>query len=650
MNKLIYLTIFYIITAIFILAGCASEPAKEIPPEAANGVLNLTQWDFESDGNIWIDGEWKFYWNKFLYYNELKNGLKSDKSNLSDKSYLYAEVPNLWTQYQINDRHLEGQGFATYKLSVKTNLPPGTLLGLEINTFSSAYNIYINEKLAASNGRVGKNNAEEIGEYRPQTVIFAIPDTVSSGSSMVSPASSTESEAGSFDIIIHVSNFKSAEGGFWNSIKIGSSKNILAQHDYIVGQAFFILGVLYFSTIFFTFLFLFRRELRYTLYFAIFCFLAIFAIDMSSNIIITNFISTTNFNWFVFIWYASTTWIWFFWLLFLNEFYRSKFSTLVLKAYFAISIISQILYSFTTPLFYTEFTYIWYFIETLILFSSVVIVLIAVKKGCKRAWLNLICVLIVLISYIYNFLYWINEINYNWGEFLSAAVSVFMLIQIFIQAERVKQFYDDKRASELKFLQSQIKPHFLYNTLNTFVAISRYDMDQARSLLIDFSKYLRCSFDFKDLGQLVPIENEISLAQYYARIEMVRFEGRCDVVFDIDDDLKNDFKIMVPLLVLQPIIENGLVHGILPKPEGGRLDVSIKKDQNTIIFSVKDNGAGMGSETLEKLLSKDILYNAARSGVGIQNIDSRLRSLYGKGLTIKSTLKVGTTITWQVKV
>jgi len=118
--------------------------------------------------------------------------------------------------------------------------------------------------------------------------------------------------------------------------------------------------------------------------------------DMSSNIVITHFISTINFNWFVFIWYASTTWIWFFWLLFLNEFYRSKFSTLVLKAYFTVSIISQILYSFTTPLFYTKFTYIWYFIETLTLFSSVVIVLIAIKKGYKRAWLNLICVILYM--------------------------------------------------------------------------------------------------------------------------------------------------------------------------------------------------------------------------------------------------------------
>jgi len=625
MSKLMYLTVAYVVTVISILTSCVSESAKEIP-KATNGVLNLTQWDFESDGNIWIDGEWEFYWNRFLSYHDLKSPIPD----------LYAKVPNLWTQYQIDGKHLQGQGFATYKLSVKTNMPSDTLLGLEINTFSSAYNIYINEILVASNGRIGKNNAEEIGEYRPQSVIFANPHTLP-------PASS-------FDIIIHVSNFQSAEGGFWNSIKIGSSQNILAKHDYIVGQAFFILGIIYFSTIFFTFLFLFRRELRYTLYFAIFCFLAIFVMDMSSNIVITHFISTINFNWFVFIWYASTTWIWFFWLLFLNEFYRSKFSTLVLKAYFTVSIISQILYSFTTPLFYTKFTYIWYFIETLTLFSSVVIVLIAIKKGYKRAWLNLICVILILISYLYNFLYWINEINYNWGEFLSVAVSVFMLIQIFIQAERVKQFYDEKRASELKFLQSQIKPHFLYNTLNTFVSISRYDMDKARSLLIDFSKYLRCSFDFKDLGQLVSIENEILLAEYYTRIEKVRFEGRCDVIFDVDDELKNSSKVMVPLLVLQPIIENGLVHGILPKPEGGRVEVSIKNTKNTIIFSVKDNGVGMDRETLEKLLSKDILYNATRASVGIQNIDSRLRSLYGKGLTIKSTLKVGTIITWQVKV
>jgi sensor histidine kinase YesM len=170
---------------------------------------------------------------------------------------------------------------------------------------------------------------------------------------------------------------------------------------------------------------------------------------------------------------------------------------------------------------------------------------------------------------------------------------------------QLKESVERARASELKFLQAQIKPHFLYNALNTFISISLYDMDKARTLLTEFSSYLRRSFDFRDLSQLVTLKNEVELARAYLEIEKARFEERIEAVFDLPDDLDAN----VPILVLQPIVENAVVHGILPKNEGGRIEICIREEDSALYFRVKDNGVGMNPE--KKIISSNVNSKAA---------------------------------------
>jgi sensor histidine kinase YesM len=210
-----------------------------------------------------------------------------------------------------------------------------------------------------------------------------------------------------------------------------------------------------------------------------------------------------------------------------------------------------------------------------------------------------------------------------------------------IQASRLKHARELETAAELSFLQAQIKPHFLFNTLNTFVSISRYDMDKARELLLSFSNYLRRSFDFKDLSQLVPLKDEIEMARSYAEIETARFEERLEIRFDVPDDLE----IKVPILMLQPVLENAVNHGILPKPEGGRIDITIRREGKLLKFSVKDNGVGT-----DAVLKKGSVKTEFGSGVGLSNIDSRLRKLFRQRLHVVSSPGNGTEVVWYVPV
>ncbi|MEN6490288.1 MAG: response regulator, partial [Smithella sp.] len=204
---------------------------------------------------------------------------------------------------------------------------------------------------------------------------------------------------------------------------------------------------------------------------------------------------------------------------------------------------------------------------------------------------------------------------------------------------QLKQSVDKSIASELAFLQAQIKPHFLHNTINTVVSISRYDTEQARRLLVNFSNYLRRSFDFKGLSQFVPLKNEIELVRDFLDIEKAQFEERLEVTFEVGDD--KDIK--VPILMLQPVVENALQHGILPRREGGRIEVSVKRKENELVFTVKDNGVGMDREKLQSVMAYEF-----GNGVGLSNIDTRLRRLYGKGLIIYSSPDTGTEVSWSV--
>lgn len=201
---------------------------------------------------------------------------------------------------------------------------------------------------------------------------------------------------------------------------------------------------------------------------------------------------------------------------------------------------------------------------------------------------------------------------------------------------QLKQSVDTAVASELAFLQAQIKPHFLYNALNTFVSISFYDIDKARNLITEFGNYLRRSFDFKDLSQLVPLKNELELVRAYLEIEKARFEERIEVAYDLPDDLE----VKVPILALQSIVENAVIHGILPKDEGGRIEICIKRDETALLIKVKDNGVGMELDKKNSVMKREF-----GSGIGMSNIDSRLKKLYGKGLQINSSPGNGTEVT-----
>lgn len=196
---------------------------------------------------------------------------------------------------------------------------------------------------------------------------------------------------------------------------------------------------------------------------------------------------------------------------------------------------------------------------------------------------------------------------------------------------------DKAMAAEVAFMQAQIKPHFLFNTLNAISSYCDSDPRYAQRLIDDFSNYLRQSFDFTSPEMYVPLERELSLVGSYVEIQKARFGDKLQVILDIDETLRT----RIPLLSIQPLVENAIIHGLRKKGGSGTVTLSVKKADGSIQVSVEDDGQGIPADRLALLLMPD-----AGHGIGLWNIDRRLRKLFGKGLDIESSPGIGTRVSY----
>lgn len=192
--------------------------------------------------------------------------------------------------------------------------------------------------------------------------------------------------------------------------------------------------------------------------------------------------------------------------------------------------------------------------------------------------------------------------------------------------------------SEIKALQAQIQPHFLFNALNTIAVFCRTNPNKARDLILDLSNYLRNSF--KNQGEFIPLEKEIESVQAYLSIEQARFSERLNVAYDIQANMD----VYIPPLILQPLVENAIKHGLLSNIKGGTVKISAFYEVDDVVIMVEDTGVGMSENQIYSLLNNKY----EEKGVGLTNVNNRLQCIYGNKLTIESVIGKGTKVTIRI--
>ena len=189
-----------------------------------------------------------------------------------------------------------------------------------------------------------------------------------------------------------------------------------------------------------------------------------------------------------------------------------------------------------------------------------------------------------------------------------------------IRAAKLEKELEDSR---IAVMLSQIKPHFLYNVLNTIYHLYRKEPDTAQEAVSSFAEYLRCNMLSIEKNEPVPFSEEYQHIQTYLSLEQIRFRGKLDIVYDVD---VTDFK--VPPLTVEPLVENAVKHGVTKKRGGGVITISTRRTAEGTQITVKDTGNGF---------DPDHYMDDGKPHVGIRNVRDRLQRMVGGSLSITSS-------------
>jgi two-component system LytT family sensor kinase len=207
-------------------------------------------------------------------------------------------------------------------------------------------------------------------------------------------------------------------------------------------------------------------------------------------------------------------------------------------------------------------------------------------------------------------------------RFVMMATSVARFVgTLLFELPRMEEAKEALLRAEFKVSRAQISPHFLYNALNTIAELTRKDPDKAQDLLIELASFTR--YAFRTSGSLTTLAEELRNVDRYLTIETAHYAGKLSVRVKAAPEILN---VVVPFLILQPLVENAIKHGLAPKPDGGTVTIIVEDTGVEAMISVEDDGVGMEADRLF-----DDLLDGHRTGshIGIGNVNQRMRSVFG---------------------
>ena len=614
---------------------------------AERGRMDAATWDIERNPVIQLDGDWEFYWDELLTPEDFERDYDLTPSG-------YMQVPSLWNGKTFYGKQLPAFGCATYRLVVE-NVPFDGVLGLKKGNARFSSKVYVNGHVLISDGVPARQAADYQSGNTPKLGFF-------------------KSDGGRIEILVQVANYEYMNSGIPVSLELGRQDDMLYQHqrNYLLAVAVFIVLL----TIAFLFIIFFavariRGVTEYLLpLFSLFCFLFAVGNALTDQRPLLLFLPDISFT-LVFKmkdFFLSANFIMVIWIF-------HKFKNALLSPWPA-KIITYVYISYLIAVILLPI-HVYYKIHQLVMVCNTVILLIVLVRAIVL-YLQKAEGLLLFVAILSVNLYSADAILFSLGQRTSSSFTqvyimifavVMMLLlsmQYFTAIGRLQNSVIRAQEAEIAFLRAQINPHFLYNTLNSIAALCREAPDKAEDVVVELSMYLRRSFDFKRLDSMTTLDRELELLDAYLYIEKIRFGERLQTEYDIEDGLN----LSLPPLILQPLVENAVRHGLMKKATGGTIFISIRREGDMAVFTIADNGIGMEHKVLERLLeeyedtqksenmlkyeslekSENTKKNEKRetSGIGLWNINRRLKMLYGHGLIISSEIGKGTSVTFSL--
>lgn len=285
-----------------------------------------------------------------------------------------------------------------------------------------------------------------------------------------------------------------------------------------------------------------------------------------------------------------------------------------------------------------------------LIYALLLYTLAARKKQGDFIRSELVCILIIFLAGLVEIMRFYRT-DKMVGNFLRIAILLYALNLFRISASMLyrkvkesRELENRLRRSRAELMASQIRPHFIYNTLNSIRTLIRLDPKAAQQAVYDFSIYLRSNLENMGERDLIPFADELRHIRAYLDIEKIRFEERLNVVMDIQASM-----FLVPPLSIQPLVENAVKHGICTRMSGGTVTIRSYEETDMYVVEVEDDGAGVDVSGLD--LGDDTDSAAPSSGnapnghIGLKNIRFRVQEITGGTLKIESHPGKGTKVT-----
>lgn len=408
--------VFGILSLFFLLFIAASTKAQssEKPPQAVNGVLDLRQWDLETDGPVRLYGEWLFYWNQFVPPASI-----SGHEPLPEPSGTFS-LPSYWNNYEIDGKPISGVGYGSYLLTVKLSKPLANL-AFKINDIQTAYRFHVDGREIAAIGQTGRSAESSEPAYKPLIADFS-PDR------------------SQFQIVIHVSNFHHRKGGAWESITLGTSHQIREYRENKLTLELFLIGSILIMGLYHIGLFMHRRQDRAALFFGLFC------IDIVVRSLITGerFINQLlpGASWEVL---YKVEFLSFYlgvplFVMFLHSLFPMDVSRWMLRATQMLGALFSLVVIATPSIVFTNTLTLYQIITSIVGLYVTFILIRAIARKREGAYVLLLGFLVLFGSVINDILH-VNQFIHT-GFYLSFGLFVFIFSQAFLIAVRFSQAFN----------------------------------------------------------------------------------------------------------------------------------------------------------------------------------------------------------------
>ena len=613
----IIITIFVtliVLAAIFFLSNISPMKLHSGDKHAVAGVIDLSDIDFREEAAVRLDGEWEYYPGVYVGPGDFEN-----------------HHPARYRSLPEENGNIEKAKKGTYRLFIKISRTQNNL-ALSVPQIFSDYHIIVNQKAIESNGFfTGRDSVY------PRTMLKIV-----------------EANTHVLEIIIYIRNDGYALPGIDGRFEIGNPNYLesISKLRFAFDLAFTVLP--FFIAFYFMVLFFYDKQLKKYLFFSLLCLAFTMRMLMINEVVLLQLIPDIPFNVGFTLKSISVPAIFAGAVRIANEYSEKYISPIISRLSYILCLIYSIAlivlpYTITSHL--TNYFLLLMLVCTIIVCVQMFICAISYTKNAIPAyagfWILTICLFHDSLAY-QRIISGAHVLGY--GFFAYIAIYTCLLAKSYTESYHhirrlsggLRRALDRAESTEAAYLNSQIKPHFLYNTLNTIAEYCTTDPKLAEHLIIVLSRYLRGTIDYGTGSSTVPLEKEIAHARGYIEIISARFP-EIDFSVSVPDDLP---PAVIPPMILQPLIENCVNHGIRKREGSGCVDITFSHEGNYVVVHVADDGAGITDERLNTILN----YPDDTGRIGLYNVDHRLRREFGEGIGISTEVGVGTEMTFRLPI